>query len=36
VTATFPYNSIILTKFLPIAGTYTLTSQHEEVQVGDD
>jgi Flp pilus assembly protein TadG len=36
VTATFPYNSIILTPLVPIKGTYTLTAQHEEVQVGDD
>ena len=35
VTAAVPYKSLILTSFLPIAGTYTLSAQHEEVQVGE-
>ena len=34
VSATFPYNSIIVATFLPIASTYTLRTQHEEPQVG--
>jgi hypothetical protein len=34
VTATIPYNSIILASFLPIANTYTLSAQHKERQVG--
>jgi Flp pilus assembly protein TadG len=34
VAAKFPYNSIILTPLVPIASIYTLTAQHEEVQVG--
>ena len=34
VTATFPYKSLILATFLPIASTYTLRTQHQECQVG--
>jgi Flp pilus assembly protein TadG len=38
VTATFPYNSIILTGamqgFFPAFGNFTLFAQHQEVQVG--
>ena len=34
VSATFPYNSIIVATFLPIASTYTLRTQHKEPQVG--
>lgn len=34
VAATVTYQSIILATFLPIAGTYTLSTQHEERQVG--
>jgi TadE-like protein len=34
VTATFPYSSLILATFLPIASTYTLRTQHQECQVG--
>jgi Flp pilus assembly protein TadG len=34
VTATFPYKSLILAGFLPIASQYILSAQHEEIQVG--
>jgi Flp pilus assembly protein TadG len=34
VTAKYPYTSLILVSFLPIASQYTLSAQHEEVQVG--
>jgi Flp pilus assembly protein TadG len=34
VAAKFPFISIILTPLVPIASTYTLSAQHEEVQVG--
>ncbi len=34
VSATFPYQSIIVAKFLPIASTFTLRTQHDEPQIG--
>jgi Flp pilus assembly protein TadG len=34
VQAQFPYKSIILSTFLPIASTITLSAKHEEAQVG--
>jgi len=34
VSAKIPYDSIILVSFLPISGTLTLSTQHEEPQLG--
>ena len=34
VTAQFPYTSMIVASFIPIAGQYTLSAQHVEVQIG--
>jgi Flp pilus assembly protein TadG len=34
LSATFPYNSLIVASFLPIASTYTLRTQHSEPQLG--
>jgi Flp pilus assembly protein TadG len=35
VSANLAYNSIILARFLPIASTFTLSTQHQERQVGE-
>ena len=34
VQAQFPYRSIMLATFLPVASTFTLSTQHDEAQVG--